>query len=124
MITAAIIGVTLINIMLFAPNFSSQLASTFYILAIVIEIYPLCYYAQLLIYDCECLAQQVFQSHWIGRDVKYQKMIVFFMQRVQQSMELSAGKIFPINLNSFVSVSAENANKRVSAIFLKAANIF
>lgn len=105
MITAAILGTTLINILLFATDFSSRVASCFYILAVVVEIFPLCYYSQCLMDDSDRLSQVLFHSNWMAQDASFRKMLIFFMQRSQQRMEFTAGKIFPITLNSFLGVS-------------------
>lgn len=105
MITASILSATLINIFIFANQFSTQVASCFYILAVVVEVFPLCYYAQCLMDDSDRLSQQIFHANWIEQDVRFRKMLIFFMQRTQRVMELNAGKIFPITLGSFLSVS-------------------
>ena len=75
-------------------------------MAVVTEIFPLCYYSNCLIYDSDRLSEDIFHSKWIDQNSRYRKMMIFFMQRSQQTMELLAGKIFPINLNSFISVSS------------------
>ncbi|XP_053952163.1 odorant receptor 7a-like [Anastrepha ludens] len=105
MITASILSATLINMFIFADQLSAQIASCFYILAVVVEIFPLCYYAQCLMDDSERLSQQIFHSNWIEQDARFRKMMVFFMQRTQRVMELNAGKIFPITLGSFLSIA-------------------
>lgn len=94
--------------MIFAKAFSSKIASCFYVLAVVVEIFPLCYYSNCLMYDSDRLCEEIFHSSWIQQNVQYRKMLIFFMQRTQQTIEFMAGKIFYINLNSFISVSIEN----------------
>ncbi|XP_073832925.1 odorant receptor 7a-like [Musca autumnalis] len=104
-ITAAILSITLVNIAIFSTNIASKVASSFYFLAVIVEIFPLCYYAQCLLYDSDTLATEILHSSWILKDRRYRKMLVFFIQRTQKSMELWAGKIIPINLNSFISIA-------------------
>ncbi|KAI9589883.1 hypothetical protein GQX74_008051 [Glossina fuscipes] len=104
-ITATILGITLINILLFATNFASIVASCFYVLAVVVEIFPLCYYTQYLMDESNLLAEVVFHSNWAEQHLPYQKMLIFFMQRSQRVMEFTAGKLFPITLNSFLSIA-------------------
>lgn len=103
-ITAGILCVTLINMLIFARGYSSIIASCFYVLAVVVEIFPLCYYANCLVNDSDLLSVEIFHSKWVNQNPRYRKMLVFFMQRSQQTMELTAAKMFPINLNSFISV--------------------
>lgn len=104
-ITATILSTTLVNMLLFATNFASIVASCFYVLAVVVEIFPLCYYAQCLTDESNRLSDVIFHSDWFDQDQRYRKMLIFFMQRSQCSFEFSAGKLFPITLNSFLSVS-------------------
>ncbi|KAM7349106.1 odorant receptor 7a-like [Cochliomyia hominivorax] len=103
--TAGILGITLINILIFAKGYSSIIASCFYVLAVVVEIFPLCYYANCLMYDSDLLSVEIFHSNWMKQNTRYRKMLIFFIQRSQQTMELMAGKMFPINLNSFISIA-------------------
>ncbi|KAM7349107.1 odorant receptor 7a-like [Cochliomyia hominivorax] len=104
-ITAGILGITLINMMIFAKAFSLKIASCFYVVAVVVEIFPLCYYANCLMYDSERLSEEIFHSSWIQQSIQYRKMMIFFMQRTQITIQFLAGKIFYINLNSFISIA-------------------
>ncbi|XP_054728310.1 odorant receptor 7a-like [Anastrepha obliqua] len=105
MVTACCIGTTLINIGIFANEFSSRIASCIYILAVVVEIFPTCYYAQCLIDDSNQLSNVIFHSQWIDQSKEYRQLLIFFMQRAQRPMYLTAGKLFPVTLNSFVSIA-------------------
>lgn len=93
-----------------------MVASCFYVLAVVVEIFPLCYYAQCLMDENNRLAEVIFHSNWINQNKRYRKMLIFFLQRSQKPIEFSAGKLFPITLSSFLSVS--NKFKKKSKIFL------
>ncbi|XP_073828356.1 odorant receptor 7a-like [Musca autumnalis] len=104
-ITAAMLSITLINIAIFSTHIAATAASSIYVVVVLVEIFPLCYYAQCLVYDSDTLATEIFHSSWILKDKRYRKMLVFFMQRTQKSMELWAGKIIPVNLSSFISIA-------------------
>ncbi|XP_019894952.1 odorant receptor 42b-like [Musca domestica] len=104
-ITASLLGVTLINILIFATNTASIVASCFYVLAVVVEIFPLCYYAQCLMNENDHLTEAIFHSNWIHQSKRYRQMLIFFMQRSQKSIEFTAGKLFPITLSSFLSIA-------------------
>ncbi|XP_017461213.1 PREDICTED: odorant receptor 7a-like [Rhagoletis zephyria] len=105
MVTACCIGTTLINIVIFANEFSSRIASCFYILAVTVEIFPTCYYSQCLIDDSNQLSDVIFHSNWIGQSKEYRQLLIFFMQRAQRPMYLTAGKLFPVTLSSFLSIA-------------------
>ncbi|XP_037941047.1 odorant receptor 7a-like [Teleopsis dalmanni] len=100
--SASAMAMTLINLMIFAIDFSARIASIFYFIAILTETFPLCYFAQMLMDDNNKLADTIFHSNWMGQDVAYTKMLLFFLQRSQAMMELTAGKLVPITLNSFL----------------------
>ncbi|XP_073832904.1 odorant receptor 7a [Musca autumnalis] len=104
-ITASLLGSTLINILIFATNTASMVASCFYVLAVVVEVFPLCYYAQCLMDENNRLSEVIFHSNWIYQSKRYRKMLIFFMQRSQKVIEFSAGKLFPITLSSFLSIA-------------------
>ncbi|XP_037931819.1 odorant receptor 7a-like [Teleopsis dalmanni] len=105
MITASILGTTLINIMIFATDFTTRVGSCFYILAVITQSFPLCYQAQCLLDESSRLAEVILHSNWIEQNVQYRKLLIFFIQRSQRSMQLTAGKIIPITLNSFLSIA-------------------
>ncbi|XP_037931820.1 odorant receptor 7a-like [Teleopsis dalmanni] len=105
MITATILGTTLINLTIFAPDLTSRIGSCFFILAVVTQSFPICYQAQCLMDESSRLAEVILHSHWVDQDMSYRKMLIFYMQRTQILMKLTAGKIIPINLNSFLSIA-------------------
>uniref|UniRef100_A0A1I8MWM8 Odorant receptor n=1 Tax=Musca domestica TaxID=7370 RepID=A0A1I8MWM8_MUSDO len=104
-ITASLLGSTLINILIFATNTASIVASCFYVLAVVVEVFPLCYYAQCLMDENNRLTEAIFHSNWIYQNKRYRQMLIFFMQRSQKVIEFTAGKLFPITLSSFLSIA-------------------
>ncbi|XP_036215193.2 odorant receptor 7a isoform X2 [Bactrocera oleae] len=104
-ISAVCIGTGLINIVIFANKFQTQVACFFFILAVLIEIYPACYFSQCLINESDKLANVIFHSNWIEQSSEYRKLLIFFLQRSQRPMFLTAGKLFPVSLSSFVSIA-------------------
>ncbi|XP_018804184.1 PREDICTED: odorant receptor 42a-like [Bactrocera latifrons] len=102
-LSAVCIGTTLINIVIFANEFQTQVACGFFILAVLIEIYPACYFSQCLINESDKLADVIFHSNWIEQSAEYRKLIIFFLQRSQRPMFLTAGKLFPVTLSSFIA---------------------
>ncbi|XP_067634622.1 odorant receptor 59b-like [Eurosta solidaginis] len=105
MVTAIILGCTLLNILIFAVDISSRIGSCFFVLAVIMEIYPTCYYAQCLLDDSNNLANVIFHSRWPDQSYEFRKLLVVFMQHTQKPMELLAGKLVPVNLATFVSIA-------------------
>lgn len=101
------VGCTLLNIMIFAVDNLARVGHLAYVMALLMEVYPLCYYGQSLLDDSNRLANTIFHANWIKQNEKFRKMLVVFTQHTQKPMELLAGKLIPINLTTFVSVSSK-----------------
>ncbi|XP_037812188.1 odorant receptor 7a-like [Lucilia sericata] len=104
MITAAILGTTLINIFVFA-DFSAQIASVVYIFAVLVQTSPCCYQATCLIEDSEQLSLAIFHCEWFDKDIRFRKMMIYFMMRSQTPITLTALKLFPITLDTSVGIA-------------------
>ncbi|XP_065365677.1 odorant receptor 7a-like [Calliphora vicina] len=103
MITAIILGTTLINIMIFA-DFSAQVASVVYMLAVLVQTFPCCYQATCLMEDSQQLTLAIFHCEWIDKDIRTRKMLIFFMMRSQLPVTLTALKLFPITLDTSLAI--------------------
>ncbi|XP_065363823.1 odorant receptor 7a-like [Calliphora vicina] len=104
MITAIILGTTLINIMIFA-DFSAQIASVVYFLAVLVQTSPCCYQATCLMDDSDQLTLAIFHCEWFNKDIRFRKMMIFFMMRSQTPVALTALKLFPITLNTSLGIA-------------------
>ncbi|XP_067634637.1 odorant receptor 42a-like [Eurosta solidaginis] len=104
-VTAICIGTGLINLVVFSNEFSSRVGCCFFIIAVAMEIFPTCYYAQCLIDDSNQISDVIFHSNWVEQSKEYRQLLIFFMQRTQRPMFLTAGKLFPVTLNSFLSIA-------------------
>lgn len=104
MITAIILGTTMINIFIFA-DITAQIASTSYFLAVLVQTCPCCYQATCLMDDSDQLSLAIFHCEWFEKDLRFRKMMIFFMMRAQTPITLTAMKLFPITLNTSLGVS-------------------
>ncbi|XP_037812190.1 odorant receptor 7a-like [Lucilia sericata] len=104
LVTAAILGITLINNFIFA-DFSSQISCSLYFLVIMVQISPCCYQATFLLADSEQLSLAIFHCEWIDKDVRFRKMLIFFMMRSQNPITLKAMKLFPITLRTSLAIA-------------------
>lgn len=100
----SVLGLTLINVFFFS-NFWRGLASFMFVITILMQTFPFCYTCNLLIDDCDDLANTIFQSNWTDAEPGYKSTLVHFMHHVQQPVIFIAGGIFPISMNSNISVS-------------------
>ncbi|XP_034655033.1 odorant receptor 7a [Drosophila subobscura] len=104
LITAAIMGTTMINIFIFA-NTNTKIASIIYLLAVTLQTAPCCYQATSLNLDNEQLSLAIFQCQWLGQSVRFRKLLLFYLHRAQQPIALTAMKIFPINLATYLGIA-------------------
>ncbi|XP_064544108.1 odorant receptor 59b [Drosophila montana] len=99
-----VLGLTLMNIFFFS-NFWQGFGSVLFVITILLETFPFCYTCNLLIDDSEDLANTIFQSNWIDSEPRYKTTMINFMHHVQQPIIFIAGGIFPISMNSNISVA-------------------
>ncbi|XP_037931818.1 odorant receptor 7a-like [Teleopsis dalmanni] len=103
--TAAILSTTLINVTIYTTELSGRVGCLFYIIAAIVQIFPLCYFATGLTVDFSKVTNEIFHTNWFDQDKDYKQTLVFFMQRSQLKMELKAENFFPITLDSFVNLN-------------------
>lgn len=99
-----VLGLTLLNIFFFS-TFYQAVGSILFVLTILLQTFPFCYNCNLLIDDSADLANAAFQSNWTEAEPRYKRALVTFIQHVQQPIVFIAGGIFPISMNSNISVS-------------------
>ncbi|XP_046801915.1 odorant receptor 7a-like [Lucilia cuprina] len=104
MITAGILGTTLINIFIFA-DFSTQIASVLYLIAVMVQTTPCCYNASCLFEESDQLSLAIFHCEWFDKDIRFRKLMLFFMMRSQMPITLTAMKLFPITLNTSLGIA-------------------
>ncbi|EDV44442.1 uncharacterized protein Dana_GF20326 [Drosophila ananassae] len=104
LITAAIMGTTMINIFIFA-NTNTKISSIIYLMAVTLQTAPCCYQATSLMLDNEHLALAICQSRWLGQSARFRKMLLFYLHHAQQPITLTAMKLFPINLATYFSIA-------------------
>ncbi|XP_001361035.3 putative odorant receptor 59c [Drosophila pseudoobscura] len=105
MLIGIVVGVASVNILFFTTSFWMTLSNIIFIAAICAESFPLCMTCELLIEDCESLASGIFHSNWMDAERRYRSAIIYFLHRVQQPIQFWAGAIFPISVQSNITVA-------------------
>lgn len=100
----SVLGLTLINIFFFS-NIWRGLSSSVFFVAVLMETFPFCYNCNLLMDDCDELANGLFQSKWVDAEKRYKQTLIQFMHQAQQHILFIAGGIIPITMNSNITVS-------------------
>ncbi|XP_036343945.1 odorant receptor 7a-like [Rhagoletis pomonella] len=104
LIFASILCVTMINIFIFA-DLSTQISATVYLLCVLLQTSPCCYYATQLMTESEKLPDDIFHCNWVDQDRCFRKAIIYFMHHSQRSIEIKAMKLFTINMATNVSIA-------------------
>ncbi|XP_016946398.1 putative odorant receptor 59c [Drosophila biarmipes] len=99
------LGLAAISILLFPNTIWTILASASFIMAICMESFPCCMLCEHLIEDCAHVSDALFHSNWLTADRRYKSAVIYFLHRVQQPIQFSAGAIFPISVQSNIAVA-------------------
>ncbi|KAH8404281.1 hypothetical protein KR215_005641, partial [Drosophila sulfurigaster] len=104
LLVGLLFGLTMINIMFFA-NLTTGISSVFYLCALTCQTFPFCYTCTLIDADCDVLAFSIFNSNWLDATPRYKSTLRHFLHHAQKNITFTAGSIFPISLNTNISVS-------------------
>ncbi|XP_062124909.1 odorant receptor 98a-like [Drosophila sulfurigaster albostrigata] len=94
----------MINIMFFA-NLTTGISHVFYLCALTCQTFPFCYTCTLIDADCDVLAFSIFNSNWLDATPRYKSTLRHFLHHAQKNITFTAGSIFPISLNTNISVA-------------------
>ncbi|XP_030368826.1 odorant receptor 42b-like [Scaptodrosophila lebanonensis] len=99
-----VLGLTLINVFFFSSLWTG-IASAGFVVCILMQTFPLCYTCNTLMDDCDALTYAIFQSNWKDARRSYKSTLLYFMHNAQQPITFIAGGIFPITINSNITVA-------------------
>ncbi|CAH2087091.1 unnamed protein product [Euphydryas editha] len=72
-----------------------------YLTCMLIEVFILCWFGNELILKSLELRQAAFDGSWLKTDPKTTMLIVIFLERCQRPMQVTAGKIFTLSLDTY-----------------------
>ncbi|SPP79959.1 odorant receptor 22a-like [Drosophila guanche] len=98
-----VLGLSLINIMFFS-TFWTALATVCFMFDVCLQTFPFCYVCNLIIEDCRELSEHLFQSNWLAASRKYKSTLIYFLHNLQQPIVLTAGGVFPICMQTNLSM--------------------
>uniref|UniRef100_A0A6P4ESY4 Odorant receptor n=1 Tax=Drosophila rhopaloa TaxID=1041015 RepID=A0A6P4ESY4_DRORH len=105
MLVGMVLGLAAISILFFPNTIWTIMSNVAFMLAICMESFPCCMLCEYLIADCSNLSNAVFHSNWINAERRYKSAVIYFLHRVQQPIQFTAGFIFPISVQSNVAVA-------------------
>ncbi|XP_017061397.1 odorant receptor 43b isoform X2 [Drosophila ficusphila] len=103
-ICGSILGIVMINMVLFADQ-STRFGIVIYVMAVLLQTFPLCFYCNAIVDDCNELSDALFHSGWWMQNRKYRQVVLQFLQKLQQPMTFTAMNIFNINLATNINVA-------------------
>ncbi|XP_020806948.1 odorant receptor 22a-like [Drosophila serrata] len=98
-----VLGISAINVMFFS-SFWTGLGTFVFMFDVCMETFPVCYLCNFIADDCQELANCLFQSDWIEADRRYKSTMVHFLHNLQQPIILTAGGVFPISMQTNLSM--------------------
>ncbi|KAH8234025.1 hypothetical protein KR032_011022 [Drosophila birchii] len=90
-----VLGLSMINVMFFS-TFWTGLGTFLFMFDVCLETFPFCYLCNVIIDDCQNLADCLFQSNWMDADRRYKSTMIYFLHNLQHPITLTAGGVFPI----------------------------
>lgn len=75
-----------------------------YFFALLMQIFIPCYFGAVVLFKSHLITQNIYKSNWIDQNEKYKKVFRIFVERTFHPVQFSAGRVFPLDLGSFLSV--------------------
>lgn len=72
---------------------------------LIFEILAIMYFGNEITLTSDDLSHRLYESDWIDQSEAYKKLMVIFMAMLKQPETIVIGKLFPLNLDTFMSVS-------------------
>ncbi|XP_054083784.1 odorant receptor 33a-like [Zeugodacus cucurbitae] len=91
----------LVYLLFFADNYFAYVYYTIHITAMLIELFPFCYYGSMLESEFYDLSYAIFSCNWPMQPRSFRRNVVNFTELTLREVTLYAGGIVRINLDSF-----------------------
>lgn len=79
-------------------------------ISLILQVFLMCFHGQVVMSESENLQNRMYESNWVEMiDAKqkgdYGKILHIFMERLKQNGQILVGKLYPLSLSTFKSVS-------------------
>ncbi|XP_036329676.1 odorant receptor 33b-like [Rhagoletis pomonella] len=91
----------LIYLLFFADNLLAYGYYIFHILAIMIEIFPCCFYGRLVQAEFHALSYAIFRCNWLTQPLEFRRNLMTFVELSLYEVTVLAGGVMRIHLDSF-----------------------
>lgn len=103
--TAILLSFSTINILYFTNNLIEILAVVIYIISIMMQILPCCYYGDKFLEISNSVIFSLYSCNWVEQSQQFKKSLVTFMILNQKGKVIKGGSVFVVNLPAFTGVS-------------------
>ncbi|XP_037941795.1 odorant receptor 7a-like [Teleopsis dalmanni] len=103
-ITGFVLCLTGISLTTFASDAAQILFTVIYQIAILVEIFPCCWFVNVLMHESDYLTTAMYSCNWYTQNLKFRKTLIIFMQRSQKTNVILAGNLAPITLQTFLAI--------------------
>ncbi|XP_017075635.2 LOW QUALITY PROTEIN: odorant receptor 22a-like [Drosophila eugracilis] len=103
LLIGVVLGLSLINLMFFSTLWTG-FGTCVFMFDVCMETFPFCYLCNMIIDDCQELANCLFHSNWTSADRRYKSTMVYFLHNLQQPIILMAGGVFPVCMQTNLSM--------------------
>lgn len=76
-----------------------------YFIAVVIQLFVPCFFGSILYYKTNRLTVALFHSDWIDKKLPFKRLFLMFMQSVSAPVTILAGRMFKLDMTTFLSVN-------------------
>ncbi|XP_017047312.1 odorant receptor 23a [Drosophila ficusphila] len=97
------VAVACFGLVFYVVSFSDRAFFLCFLMVLILQSYPLCYYGTVLEESFAELHYAVFCSNWVDQSMKYKKLMLIISERTKRKQLLLAGNLVPIHLSTFVA---------------------
>ncbi|XP_037941797.1 odorant receptor 2a-like [Teleopsis dalmanni] len=104
LITALVLCSSTIYLISYSRSIAELIVFPAHLFALLIEIFPCCWYMDELQKETSNLTTAVYSCKWYEQNQKFKRAIIVFMQNTQKPKVIMAGGLAPVTLQSFVAI--------------------
>ncbi|XP_053955629.1 odorant receptor 59a-like [Anastrepha ludens] len=101
LVTTFNMGVVIVYLIFYVNDIFSYIYYFVFLLAMPLEIFPLCYYGTYMEMEFEQLTYAIFSCNWMDQDAVFKKNLRIFAEQSLRKQIVIAGGIFAVNLDTF-----------------------
>ncbi|XP_037932303.1 odorant receptor 59a-like [Teleopsis dalmanni] len=116
-VSAVNICVAMAALLFYLNDYFNRVYYFVYICAMILQIFPTCYFSTDFQLMFDKLPYAAFSSKWFDQTEKYKKHMILFTERALMKRPILAGRILQLDLNTYIA--ACKATYSLFAVFLK-----